>query len=112
MSLLDRIFCRSLDWWNVSQGFDIEILERQADAQRDLLVRIRLVGWAEDEWISVRCMLEGRGWVPFKGTVYSHRLPNCFPRMFNFETCWPTLIEGRGSSERIFIAEAVPEWTR
>ncbi|OHA90597.1 MAG: hypothetical protein A2665_02545 [Candidatus Zambryskibacteria bacterium RIFCSPHIGHO2_01_FULL_46_30] len=113
ISLLDRIFRRRLDWWDISQGLNVEILDRQADvSRRDVLVRILPVGWAEDEWIAVRCMHERRGWVPFKGAVYSHRLPDRFPRIFNFETHWPIRIEGRGDEEKRYITEAVPEWAK
>ena|SRR3989338_673793 len=115
LSLLDRIFRRRLDWWDISRGLNVKILDRQADVSRDVHVLISPVGWADDEWIAVRCEYHSEnGWMPFKGCVHSSRLPDTFNGSFNFKIVWvwPFIIRGRYNEEKGYITEAVPECAR
>ena len=111
ISLLDRVFRGRCGWWDVSHGLNVEIIDRQDDLPKDVLVFIHPVGWQFDEVIEVRCMNTAYGWYPFEGTICSARLPDDLGFQFSFKTNWLRYtLEGRDTSAKAFIQQACPSW--
>lgn len=112
MSLLDRVFRGRCEWWDISHGLNIEILDRQEDGSKDVLVHIYPVGWQKDEMIIVRCMNFGYNWWPFEGSVWSARLPDGLGYSFHFQTDdWPLYtLKSNDSRSELFLKESCPGW--